>query len=538
MLICSRECGWPSPRPSLFLGGRRRRSHEADCREKPGVTVWSSPENPVAGEPLRILVVAESGAGGGRRPHGAGGTSRPPVATTRRGGPPFSFSAEGGGAAPRASTASSGAPGREGAGLQDSFRGRQERGKQKPARAHGTAVWGEHAAAGIAPPRASTRPGSSAVRRARRPVAGLPAAAPGAARSGAQLPLRPPRPARGRSEEQGGAHGRRPTAPTCRISCARTSRGSWGCRSASATAIAATQSRAAALRDVLQQRGRAERQGHAGGWCEQLLPPAGQHACSRAARAPALADDATDYYPVPLDREALRPGVIYADPYGHVMVVVKWVHADGGKGGLLLAVDGQPDNVDRAQALLGGDVPVRQRGQERGPGLQGVPPASRAARRRQAGAAGQRGARRQGRPLRTAVLRRAGEALARRLLRAHGQAHQPGGARRREGVRETLDALVEQLDDARRLGGQRREVHAREAGSQVVADARGPEDLRDHRPVGGLRDAVARHAPADRDERAARRCPSGSSSTPSCSCLGGRKPEERARRDRDAARQR
>ena len=33
---------------------------------------------------------------------------------------------------------------------------------------------------------------------------------------------------------------RRPTAPTCRISCARTSRGSSGCRSASATAIAAT----------------------------------------------------------------------------------------------------------------------------------------------------------------------------------------------------------------------------------------------------------------------------------------------------------
>jgi hypothetical protein len=57
----------------------------------------------------------------------------------------------------------------------------------------------------------------------------------------------------------------------------------------------------------------------------------------------ALADEATDFYPVELTRAALRPGAVYADPYGHVLVLVKWVPESSGKGGLLLAVDGQPD---------------------------------------------------------------------------------------------------------------------------------------------------------------------------------------------------
>ncbi len=57
----------------------------------------------------------------------------------------------------------------------------------------------------------------------------------------------------------------------------------------------------------------------------------------------ALADEQTDYYPVALDRAALRPGVIYADPYGHVLMIVKWLPQTADKGGLLLAVDGQPD---------------------------------------------------------------------------------------------------------------------------------------------------------------------------------------------------
>jgi hypothetical protein len=58
----------------------------------------------------------------------------------------------------------------------------------------------------------------------------------------------------------------------------------------------------------------------------------------------ALTDAETDHYPVELSRTALRPGTIYADPYGHVLMIVKWQDQSAGAGGRLLAVDGQPDN--------------------------------------------------------------------------------------------------------------------------------------------------------------------------------------------------
>ncbi len=58
----------------------------------------------------------------------------------------------------------------------------------------------------------------------------------------------------------------------------------------------------------------------------------------------ALGNDGSDFYPVPLERSALWPGTVFADPYGHVLVVVKWVPQSGTRGGLLLAVDAQPDN--------------------------------------------------------------------------------------------------------------------------------------------------------------------------------------------------
>jgi len=57
-----------------------------------------------------------------------------------------------------------------------------------------------------------------------------------------------------------------------------------------------------------------------------------------------LEDEATDLYPVPLTREALWPGTVYADPYGHVLVLAQWVPQAAGRPGMLLAVDAQPDN--------------------------------------------------------------------------------------------------------------------------------------------------------------------------------------------------
>jgi hypothetical protein len=65
---------------------------------------------------------------------------------------------------------------------------------------------------------------------------------------------------------------------------------------------------------------------------------------SGAGRTPAD-DDTGDYYPVALSAESLRPGTIFADPYGHVLVVAKRIPQGATSGGVLLAVDGQPDGT-------------------------------------------------------------------------------------------------------------------------------------------------------------------------------------------------
>jgi hypothetical protein len=57
-----------------------------------------------------------------------------------------------------------------------------------------------------------------------------------------------------------------------------------------------------------------------------------------------LEDESTDLYPVSISRETLWPGTVYADPYGHVLVLVEWVPQTAGHPGILLAVDAQPDN--------------------------------------------------------------------------------------------------------------------------------------------------------------------------------------------------
>jgi hypothetical protein len=65
---------------------------------------------------------------------------------------------------------------------------------------------------------------------------------------------------------------------------------------------------------------------------------------SGAGRTPPETDD-SDYYPVSLSTDTLRPGTIFADPYGHVLVVAKRVDQTPTAGGVLYAVDGQPDGT-------------------------------------------------------------------------------------------------------------------------------------------------------------------------------------------------
>jgi hypothetical protein len=59
----------------------------------------------------------------------------------------------------------------------------------------------------------------------------------------------------------------------------------------------------------------------------------------------ALDNENSDYYPVTLDRAGLRPGIVYADPYGHTLILVSWIPQTNDHPGRLLSVDAQPDNT-------------------------------------------------------------------------------------------------------------------------------------------------------------------------------------------------
>ena len=56
-------------------------------------------------------------------------------------------------------------------------------------------------------------------------------------------------------------------------------------------------------------------------------------------------DDNTDFYMVPLTQQTLRPGTVYADPYGHVLMLVQRVPELNGGPGVFLAVDAEPDGT-------------------------------------------------------------------------------------------------------------------------------------------------------------------------------------------------
>jgi hypothetical protein len=93
---------------------------------------------------------------------------------------------------------------------------------------------------------------------------------------------------------------------------------------------------------------------------------------------PALDDSRTDYYPVRLERDALRPGVVYADPYGHVMMIVKWVPQTKERGGLLFAVDGQPDASVGRKRFWEGTFLFTNDTRSAGPGFKAFRPFGRA----------------------------------------------------------------------------------------------------------------------------------------------------------------
>lgn len=88
--------------------------------------------------------------------------------------------------------------------------------------------------------------------------------------------------------------------------------------------------------------------------------------------------ESTDLYPIPLSREALWPGTVYADPYGHVLVLAEWLPQTANRSGLLLAVDAQPDNTVSRKRVWEGTL-LFNTSENAGPGFKAFRPLLRTA---------------------------------------------------------------------------------------------------------------------------------------------------------------
>ncbi len=91
----------------------------------------------------------------------------------------------------------------------------------------------------------------------------------------------------------------------------------------------------------------------------------------------ALADNNTDYYPVSLSQETLRPGVVYADPYGHILMLTKRLPQTANSAGLFFAVDGQPDGTVARKRFWRGNFLFAQDRALGGPGFKRFRPVMR-----------------------------------------------------------------------------------------------------------------------------------------------------------------
>ena len=221
----ARDKGKGKPAPAT-------RELTGSCTDSDAAALWWSPVAPAIGQPLKIMAVGE-GAGelALTDPKGAERV----LTTVRHDGPPSSMTAD---FTPTAAGNHQLIWKRGGKAIAcRKVRWRRSR-RRRRRRWAGTS--GRPHTTGITASRISIRPGSrrcsmrrstsrwTSVRCTRR------CAIRRATSSTATLAFaRTTRRTRRRSRPP-------PTAPTCRISCARTSRGSSGCRSASATAIAAT----------------------------------------------------------------------------------------------------------------------------------------------------------------------------------------------------------------------------------------------------------------------------------------------------------
>jgi hypothetical protein len=101
------------------------------------------------------------------------------------------------------------------------------------------------------------------------------------------------------------------------------------------------------------------------------------NAHSSSARQP-FDEQNSDYYPVPITWDSLRPGTVYADPYGHVLVLAKRLRQTAEHGGVLFAVDAQPDGTVARKRFWRGNFLYATDPQLGGPGFKRFRPILRA----------------------------------------------------------------------------------------------------------------------------------------------------------------
>ena len=100
----------------------------------------------------------------------------------------------------------------------------------------------------------------------------------------------------------------------------------------------------------------------------QYLRATGDAVHSASARTLA-GDENSDYYPIPLTQDALRPGVTYVDPFGHVLVISKRIAQTKDRAGVFLAVDAQPDGTVARKRFWRGNFLYVQDASLGGPGF-------------------------------------------------------------------------------------------------------------------------------------------------------------------------
>lgn len=100
----------------------------------------------------------------------------------------------------------------------------------------------------------------------------------------------------------------------------------------------------------------------------KYIPVIGDAVHSGSGRT-AASDDNTDYYPVPLTQDALRPGTIYADPFGHVLMLTRRVPQTNDAAGVFLAADAQPDGTVAIKRFWRGNFLFAQDPALGGPGF-------------------------------------------------------------------------------------------------------------------------------------------------------------------------